>query len=441
MKKRLILILCSSLLLACVPTPEEEVVVNKGDEQVYAQTEDDPSLDAFYASLPERETSAFSFRDGTVSVSVDAVIDVPSVDRFPIVQVEPAPIDPQVAIKLLNALVPGGSIRLSDHGGGAYSLEDVDQWIEEVKQLLAQTNERTFESEQARDDYINQQNAELERLFAMRETAVSGTVTVLNDYALLSRYRAMECRVLDADGMECADLMWKPQAEENQDKRESVLHIDSLTTACGLKKQAVESTEEAKRLADALVETVGLGDRYTCVSVMDGINNICCYFSVQYNGVPSSPFTETRVDFNSAYRVPWPNETFLVVFSKHEARTSVSWVCPCRIIGEIGNAKLLPFSEITAQFEKDLKASYAWMNEQIVSAEIEVTRISLGYYRIPEKDKPDEYVLIPAWTFEGTRTTEERSDDDSGTYRSQNTLPNNVLMLLSAIDGSLLYAA
>ncbi len=437
-KRILIVLLVVLLLVACQPTPEQEVVINKADPQMSA-AETDPKIAETLAAVPKGWQASFSLRDGTVNVQVDAAIETPDIDRFPIVEVVPAPIDPQIAAQLLYKLIPGGAIRISDHGGQAYSLEDIDQWIEEVKNQIEHTSEMTFDSVEERDAYINMQDAELERLFDLRKTAESGKVEMLKDYELLGKYGAMECRILDADSRECANFMWKPQSADEQDKRESILHIDSLTPTCGLLDHGVESPEEARTAADKLIREIGLSDRYVCVSVEDRGSNIVCCYGVQYGGIASSPLTETIIDVGS-YRAPWSNEALTVCLNKHEGRTSVSLACPSTIAGEIGNANLLPFSEIQTQFEQNMKAAYSWLDEGTLSAAITVDRITLGYYRVPQKDCPDRYMLIPAWTFLGTRTTEEPSDTGSGTYLCENDLPNRVLMILSGLDGSLLYA-
>ncbi|MBR6040335.1 MAG: hypothetical protein IKP38_07645 [Clostridia bacterium] len=439
MKRIIILCLSLALLLACVPTPEEEFVVNKGDGSAAAAGETDERVSEVLSTVPSAWTAAFSFREGTVVVTVDAAIDVPQVDRFPIVEVTPAVVDAQIAAGLLNRLIPNGSILIPNQSGQAYTVEDVDRWIEQVRLLLAHTDEMSFASIDERDAYINTQNAELERLFEMRRTAEEGAVTAVDNYALLKRYGAMQCRVLDARGTECADLLWKPQAEETSDKRESVLHIDALSAACRLADHEIETVEEGRQLADELIDELGISDRYVCVSVMDGKNWICFCYGVQYGGIAASPFTETVIDVGS-YRVPWPNEMLQIRLNRNDGRASASYVSPSKIVGELGNAALLPFSEIQEQFEKDMKASYAWMDDGTVSAEIAVTRVSLGYYRVPMKDAPDRYALIPAWTFEGSRTTFEKSDNGVDLFANENDLKNNVLLIISGVDGSLLYA-
>ncbi len=428
------------LFVGCLPTPTTETVVNKAEQRdVFNGSESNDSWLNDLEGIPSNWTTDFSFREGAVSVEVNAFIEFPDVDRFPIVEVAPVSIDPQNVAQLLYKLIPDGSIRISDHGGKDYSLEDVDQWIEEEKWLLEHTNEMSFDSPEDRDDYINTHNAELERLFELRKTASPETVTMLDSYELIGRYGAMEESVLDADGNECAVFMWKPQMADGDEKRESVMHIDSLRTSCALSDHGIQSKEDAKLMADALIKEMGLAERYACVSIKEGANTIQVYYGLQYSGIKYSPFVETVIDYSNLYSVPWPNEMLSFRFVKQDGKTSVDWVCPSRIIGEKGEANLLPFSEIQSQFEKNLKATYSWTEQWIVSTEIKITRISLGYYRVPVKGKPDSYELIPAWTFEGTRTTVEKNDSGSGTYTNENSIPNGVLMVLSGLDGSLLY--
>lgn len=437
MKRILAILFACALFLACVPTPETDVVIKKAETNPIETVPDD-LLKETLAAVPSSWNTSFSMRDGTVNVFVDAAVEIPDVDRFPMVEVRPAAIDAQTAAKLLYKLIPNGTIRISDHGGQAYSTEDVDLWIEEVKKQLAHTDEIAFASDQERDAYIEAQNAELKRLFDMRESAVSGKVVLLKDYELLGRYGTMECRILDADGKECANLLWKPQSADCNDKRESALHIDSFTTACSLLDHGVQSREEAMESADRLVAEIGLDDRYTCVSVRESVNSISCYYAQQYKDIPSTPLTATLVGDNG-YSTPWPNEMLLISFQKHEGRTNVIYVCPSEIVEECGDAKLLAYKEVMTQFEKSMKASYSWFEETTASADITVDRITLGYDRVPMYNKPNRYVWIPAWTFRGTRTTYEIGDDGSA-FENRNELPNDVLLILSAIDGSILYA-
>jgi hypothetical protein len=328
--KRIVIAVLSLLLLACVPTPDEEVVAGKsGETAALLAEESDGQLSELLSAVPSAWNDEFSLRDGTVTVRIDAVVVVPQVDRFPVVEVAPASIDPAIAAKLLNRLVPRGAIRVPNQSGQMYSVEDVDRWIDEVKALLAHTDEMTFASVEERDAYIDTQNVELERLFALRKTAEAGAVTTLDDYAKLRQYGAMQARVLDARGTECAELLWKPQSDDGQDKRESVLHIDALSPACALADHEVETVEEARQLADALFEEIGLSDRYVCVSVKDSKNWTVCYYGPTYGGITASPFTETVLDTGS-YRAPWPNETLMISVNRNDGRTSASLVCPPR---------------------------------------------------------------------------------------------------------------
>ena len=90
MKRWIVLLLCLAVL-ACVPTPEEEFVVNKGNqtEMIEASRNENAAPDADLRMLyhiPERMTGAFASADGVVRVTVDAEIVVPQ-GPLPIVRV------------------------------------------------------------------------------------------------------------------------------------------------------------------------------------------------------------------------------------------------------------------------------------------------------------------------------------------------------------------
>ena len=76
MKRLLVLLLCLAML-ACVPTPEEEFVVNKGNQSEMIETSrsEDAAPDAdlrLLYHIPERMTGSYTSADGTVRVTVDA---------------------------------------------------------------------------------------------------------------------------------------------------------------------------------------------------------------------------------------------------------------------------------------------------------------------------------------------------------------------------------
>ncbi len=109
MKRRIAVLLLAVLLLACVPTPETEYVVNKSDQNTMieaSRTEEafgNTDLRTMY-HIPERMTGRYSSADGAVEVTVDADIIVPE-GPLPILRVYAAEFEQPTVTALWNELV------------------------------------------------------------------------------------------------------------------------------------------------------------------------------------------------------------------------------------------------------------------------------------------------------------------------------------------------
>ena len=97
MKKQAVFALILSLLLlvACVPTPEQEFVVNKGDgklEEMIGEATPLPSYDGAQSTLADTLGAPKTVQDcftvqiygGTMDVVLDAAVDVPNVQTVPV---------------------------------------------------------------------------------------------------------------------------------------------------------------------------------------------------------------------------------------------------------------------------------------------------------------------------------------------------------------------
>jgi hypothetical protein len=64
-----------------------------------------------------------------------------------------------------------------------------------------------------------------------------------------------------------------------------------------------------------------------------------------------------------------------------------------------------------------------------------VDRITLGLTRIPVKDKPNEYMLVPVWDFFGTLKTEF---NDQNKMSEESDYSAASFLTINAIDGSVI---
>ena len=104
--KRTLCILCALLavlppLSACQPTPEEDVVVNKGDGTMEAAVAA-PAAAPYRYEAPERWVETFTARDQTVRI--DAGVEVPDDEYHPVLLVERRSFDAQQAVDYYTAL-------------------------------------------------------------------------------------------------------------------------------------------------------------------------------------------------------------------------------------------------------------------------------------------------------------------------------------------------
>ena len=63
-----------------------------------------------------------------------------------------------------------------------------------------------------------------------------------------------------------------------------------------------------------------------------------------------------------------------------------------------------------------------------------VDKIQLNYCRVQRRDKPGQFVMTPVWDFFGSRAVE----NEDGTMRLFDINPNNSLLTVNAIDGTVI---
>lgn len=159
MKRITVLLLACTLLLACVPTPEEEYIVNKGDEKDWQkqseQTEtaqpvgngtakpdrveeidtESPTDSALYGKIgaPKYWTADLDV-NGVRVVAEDAPVILPEVDRVPAVEAQTAAFTERELNEAVNAFFGKRQIDWYDYG--TYTKEKIAEMIQYWQALL-----------------------------------------------------------------------------------------------------------------------------------------------------------------------------------------------------------------------------------------------------------------------------------------------------------------
>jgi hypothetical protein len=81
-------------------------------------------------------------------------------------------------------------------------------------------------------------------------------------------------------------------------------------------------------------------------------------------------------------------------------------------------------------------------DDSVMSRTVNITKISLGFVKIPEKDHPGTDMLVPAWDFYGTCTDKMSAKDQdpqlNANHESVYNQPYTSYATLNAIDGTLI---
>ncbi|MDO4565690.1 MAG: DUF6034 family protein, partial [Clostridia bacterium] len=99
-----VLILCT---LACQPTPEADIVVNKGESVVDESMEiqsDDFSYPDFIETLPLTVEQTLDTANEAVTAQISAEVAFPQVEKIPVVEVVQASVDTDVMNQIIERL-------------------------------------------------------------------------------------------------------------------------------------------------------------------------------------------------------------------------------------------------------------------------------------------------------------------------------------------------
>ena len=150
------------------------------------------------------------------------------------------------------------------------------------------------------------------------------------------------------------------------------------------------------------------------------------YYAREYNGIPSlyiDPAPVVWAEEITEFTLPYSREyARLIVNSSGIVRMDYqSFSETVTTLNE--NVKLMPFEEVLERFQTDVFYHNLW---GMSKAEIKITRIEFGLVREPVKDNPDQYMMVPAWSFIG--------DISSGWANEQGVS----IIALNAINGGVI---
>jgi hypothetical protein len=470
-------------LTACHKTPSTPPVTNKNNgvlESRLAQTAPTGRYDA-------PQTWKATYTHEKLIIDIDATVETPDVTRYPVYQIAPLDVSQDLTNKMVKVLMQGKTI---------YPIRDMNkdmtkaEILQKIADLKAGKNSDMHTADPAAyAKFIQPQVEQLEaRLATAPDTIVRkpsdgklGPLDVVPASSLLNP-DSSSSETSSNDGLQKytglfaeADLGQPNLAtlriqKSADDKDESVRFENGrnvLYTDVSKLPVLTISADQGAAIAQKAVAELGLTDMKLAATDTATLNYIY-HFTQTMQGIPMNytdiPLNEYRMggasvingimgedsssssesDLQDAiYSEPWPEES-LSVSVDNTGLAEFIWLRPEKIGKTVTqNAALLPFDQIEQKFAKAMEYEGVFTNDPLVeSRTIQITKISLGLARIPQKDHVGSYLLVPAWDLYGTCTdkmSDKGKDPDLGPNHEYVYNQSNVsYATINAIDGTVI---
>lgn len=477
MKRLLVILFALALLSACVPTPEQEFVVNKGDnaaEQKLHATPiseaADPTEDA-PQNVPEETAPTLQaqrfpahWSDTAVinewlSITYDADIIQKADGLYPVFRTRRERLTQDQIGAMLEKLLPKPKTVYTETSTKNDWAEEYRLWMEMIAQQQAWVDAGRPNDGVDREEIdlspeaiAAQSEWYMERI---REAPDAAEEHKISDYRSVTMYAVSTYSLEDGTpvaitatddgfsfycgckGSGCvfstdqlawsrsyADAWtkeWKDVTCSREDAEASVLH---MLERLDLQGYRITNAQEAN-LLDFYSERhhyVSSGWEFTLHHDFGG-----------YPIIDTAFYPAVTEDETDAFNEPITHE-YLTVFVDETGVRGMSFSCPKSVVGlENENVELLPFDTIQLRIQNALSAWYGrgidWYKEHGQSAQSEVYRIYLTTQTVRVKDSKDYYEM-PCWIV--------LFDDDELSRRERdNPIVSHFALILNAVDGSI----
>lgn len=460
MKKIILFLVGCILLIGCQPTPEQEIVTNRYEQNIetLAQNSPEPNTtplwDEISAVLSEREISVENIGDNNQSIKkihvshnwlidqnqvpviIDLDIDVPINTTWPIYEIEKYEMRVEEKKKIIEDMAEGNPVfsgvyhptkiefaqmikdaeesdivaQIDKSNAESGSRQTVREMLEEYYEDAALENIETAFSwdaytesnlNYANGHYYDDQTKEW-RNFSLHENNEGISIDTSSNYIATARLVYNGAVVGSSPG----EILNDPQISF-EDANRTVINLMAVWGADDMILSPTE-TMLGKRLNLYTGETVSVG---WYIVYRKGIENVLCCTK------------EERSD-EQDYISPWPQEIFRC-FVDGNGIWSIAWIGPSTIGRKVGESvKLINFNVVWDRMLDQIKIENATLDANQFTS-IEITSMQLGYGLIPKRDAISIGYSIPVWYIEYQRNVFDGYHD----YRA---------IAINALDGSII---
>ncbi len=454
MKRLLIICMTLAMLLACVPTPEEEFVVNKGDGQLEeligqatpAQSYDSAQTLRTVLGIPEtvEETFETQVYGGTLYVSVEANVTAPEVSAVPVFSATIGWGAMKDLKEIVHALLGDEIYRVNSARATVISSEhEIARYNAWLADLNAGKPHTDLSAKQEREWLEQNLSAALHYLNLYRDRAYEPVLwdgsfePYEGDYGDVNLYSEpylMQIHPSDST------ILYVAFRDLN--------HVQAGPDACRAPEE-----QDAPAIAAAQTFLSALSDAPLEVFALNSTGGITAIsIAPVYDGVPCLPLRYDNGDDTGYDAVNGDSfarnmrQEVINLSVQDGAVTYLEWENPLYITGvENENVVLMPFDEIMELFRSHIRATYYLNYDEKTGegayAKLHITSIRLSYMRVDKKDS-DDYYLLPVWDFCGYDEYYGTENDPQAYAEFNRNMElydwNSTYITVNAIDGSII---
>lgn len=469
-------------ITACQATPDADIVINKGDNilnEKIAQT----AVPQSNYEAPSTWQDTITDTNGTISIVIDADINVPDVDQYAVAEVQKESLSVDWTKDILSQLGKGKPI-LEYRDETFYTKSEIEQMIINSKQAIndpsSDINTVPLTSEE-RDALIDDKNEEIKQL----EEAYKNAPEEFNEtekeveFSLSNTGSSMQfvCGI-DLGKMKRAYVSISKPVDgvggyvnmSNFD--EGFGYPISFTTNVDDLNNIKTSKDDAIYLGKSFIESLGqsgfepslilAGYMQDSKSIHTELEEMAqcytIYFTRSVEGVPTTYRSTKRDGFLMSdsmkekteqaqqYAPFWPQESIELCITDSGV-DYMRWEMPTKQTGVLNtNVELLPFEEIQERFQNQILIEGLWTNPndpELVSRKIAISHVNLGMMQVRKKDSYDGLIMIPAWNFYGSETYQYSGPIEGMALNENNEYVNDQIvghsfLTINAIDGSII---
>ena len=472
-KKVMSCLLAAALLVGCQPTPEEDVVVNKGDGALEEAIAAEALPPARYEAPETLRLDPFGTE--TFQVVVDAEVCVPDVERYPIVEVVLRTITADWARDMMYKMANGKTIHTYQNEVPT-TKEQIEGEITLLQQQLANPDAYlpAGADEQTRAAAEKEWRELLEAWETLYQEAPDTFEPREIDMSDAAFRTALEFRGAVESGKQRETYLsvtaWYGGPGGNVEYNNLVdgislpFYFDMDSDLTDLNDVTI-SAEEAVQIGLDFLAQLGETDFAPALIVAGycdpewGTDPIPleewpqCYqiqFTRSVAGVPATYREEhydgIGADGRERYAPAYPQES-IEMDIRDSGVTYMYWSTPSELGRTLNeNVTLMPFEQVVERFCDQILYSATPAVEEtdsVIKKTLYIDRIELGMVRALQRGSVEEWVMVPAWTFFGRTVLQYAGPEPGGYPLNENNeyvseMPGYSYLILNAVDGSVI---